>query len=116
MIPQVRNPLAGLLLIQRGRNIYKMQAPAEVLKNVESVAVYITITSQKPFTRKSWNYRQLARLKYWHNIFQYYQMGQLFFHIEGGGIYRRRKDDVRSITSRRNIRNSIGDKLTSSYG
>ena len=39
------------------------------------------ITSKNQRIMKPWNDIQLARLKYWQNVVQEYQMGQLWFDI-----------------------------------
>ena len=66
---------------KRGK-IYTMQATAEATgNNGESGTSKRTITAQTNRTKKQWNSRQLARLKYWHHMVQEDQIGQIWFDI-----------------------------------
>ena len=61
-----------------------MKSPAEATRNNGgSGKGHISITAQINHTRKPWNNRQLEMLKSWHNVVQEYQIGQLWFGLEG---------------------------------
>ena len=51
--------------------------------NEENGKGHKLIPSQKQGIMKPWNYRKLSRIKYWHNIVQEDQIGQLWFDLEG---------------------------------
>ena len=64
MTPQGWNPLAGLLPVPRGANVYIMQAIIEPnIINGESGKGNRAIIAETNHIKKSCNIRQLARLK-----------------------------------------------------